>query len=103
MRNTLAFLAAAVLVIAGLGWYLDWYKIGTEPGQGGHNEVTIDINARKVKSDVKKGAEAGAEEVQQALKKDGAGTSVAGEPNKPITIRPRITIQPGGSNPPRDE
>jgi hypothetical protein len=101
MRNTLAFLATAVLVVAGLGWYLDWYKIGTTPGQGGHREVTIDINAKKVRADVKKGAEAGAEEVQQVLKKDGEPST--SEPGKAITIQPRSTIRPGESNPPHDQ
>jgi hypothetical protein len=92
MRNLLAFLAAAVLVVAGLGWYLNWYKIDTTSGLGGHKEVKIDINGRKVKADVQKGAEAGAEELQDVIKKQNAGEGV--------TIQPKIVVEPGSAKSP---
>jgi hypothetical protein len=57
MRNILAFLAATVLVLAGAGWYLDWYKLSFVPGKDGHRSVTIDVNSDKVKEDVTKGKE----------------------------------------------
>jgi hypothetical protein len=100
MRNTLAFLAAAVLVIAGLGWYLDWYKVGTVPAAGGHREVTIDINGKKVSADVKKGAEKGAEEIEGVLKKDHAAATQPGDSGKTITIKPRIVIGDDSPKPP---
>jgi hypothetical protein len=44
MRNLLAFTAAAALTIAGLGWYLGWYKIHATPAANGHRNVNIDID-----------------------------------------------------------
>jgi hypothetical protein len=72
MRNLLAFLAAAVLVVAGLGWYLDWYKIESVPTPGGHEEVNIDIDGKRITADVEKGAERGAEKLHDVLQKKGA-------------------------------
>ena len=58
MRNMLAFLAAAVLVFLGLGWYLDWYSFKNLPtGTPGHQSFNIDINKAKITSDVEKGEE----------------------------------------------
>ena len=52
MRNTLAFVAALALAVAGLGWYLGWYQVQTKPGRGGHETVNIDINAGKAARDI---------------------------------------------------
>jgi hypothetical protein len=72
MRNLLAFLAAAVLVVAGLGWYLDWYKIESVPTLSGHEEVNIDIDGKKISSDVHKGAQRGAEKLHGVLEQKSA-------------------------------
>jgi hypothetical protein len=52
MRNTLAFVAALALVVAGLGWYLGWYHVQTSPGRAGHQTINIDINAGKAARDI---------------------------------------------------
>jgi hypothetical protein len=57
MRNMLAFLAAVVLTVAGLGWYLDWYKVRTHPAEEGHHNLSIDINTNKIGTDLQKGEE----------------------------------------------
>jgi hypothetical protein len=69
VRNFLAFLAALVIVVAGLGWYLGWYKIDSLPLIGGHKRVTVDIDTNKVKDDVKKGGEVVIEKGKQAVEK----------------------------------
>jgi hypothetical protein len=52
----LAFLAAVVLILGGVGWYLDWYKVGSRPIEDpGHRNVSIDIDTRKIGADVQKG------------------------------------------------
>lgn len=57
MRNLLAFVAALVLTVAGVGLYLDWYKIrSTSPGAGRRN-VNIDINTDKIGGDLREGGE----------------------------------------------
>jgi hypothetical protein len=66
MRNLLALVGAAVLTFAGAGWYLGWYKL--QPALGatpGHQNVTIDIDGAKVKSDLGKGEQ----KVEQALER----------------------------------
>lgn len=52
MRNLLAFTAAAVLTVAGLGWYLGWYRIHTAQATDGHRNVNIDINTDKITDDI---------------------------------------------------
>lgn len=67
MRNVLAFLAAMAFTFFGLGYYLNWYQIVTVPGPDGHSRVTIDIDGNKIKQDVAKGAERGAEKLQEFM------------------------------------
>ena len=52
MRNTLAFLAALALTVAGLGWYLGWYQVRAKPGRDGHQTLNIDINTDKAAKDI---------------------------------------------------
>ncbi len=67
MKNFLAFLAALVIVVAGLGWYLGWYRVSSTPLAGGHKKVSVDVNANKVQSDVKKGSEVVIEKGKQIV------------------------------------
>ena len=64
MRNILAFLAAAVIVLAGVGWYLDWYKLKFTPAGDGHLNVTIDADTAKAREDVSRGEK----KIEQAIK-----------------------------------
>jgi hypothetical protein len=52
MRNMLAFLAAATLTVAGVGWYLDWFKLHSVPAESGHRQLSIDFDTSKIKHDV---------------------------------------------------
>lgn len=58
MKNLLALVGLVVVVVAGAGWYLDWYKLGTEPTGSGHTKTEIDWNTDKIKEDGKKVREA---------------------------------------------
>jgi hypothetical protein len=69
MRNLLAFVAAALLAFAGLGWYFDWYKVQTVSTTQGHQGFTIDINRDKISQDIGKGAG----KVQEVLEKKTQG------------------------------
>jgi hypothetical protein len=69
MRNLFALLGAALLTFVVVGWYLDWYKVKTEPDASGHREVNIDINGPKIKEDLHKGRE----RLQQAIDSKGNG------------------------------
>jgi hypothetical protein len=57
MRNLLAFAAAAALTVAGLGWYLGWYRVHSAPVTGGHRNVNIDINTDKINDDIHRAEE----------------------------------------------
>ena len=55
MRNLLALMGAALVTFAAVGWYLDWYRIRTEPAASGHRQVEIDFNGTKIQHDLEKG------------------------------------------------
>src|SRR2546428_109272 len=55
MKNLLAFLAALILTVAGVGWYLGWFQVSTTPLAAGHKRVNIDIDTTKVANDLKEG------------------------------------------------
>lgn len=70
MRNLLAFLATALLVFLGLGWYLDWYSFKSVPaGAPGLESFNIDINKDKINRDVAKGMQEGEEKLHQTMDK----------------------------------
>ncbi len=72
MRNLLALLAAVVLVVAGLGWYLGWFHIRATPNGDGHEQISIDVDKKKIAADVKQGVQEGSQKVEGFLKKQGA-------------------------------
>jgi hypothetical protein len=78
MRNFLAFLAAAVIVLAGVGWYLDWYKFKVTPAGDGHLSVTIDADTAKARDDVAKEAK----KIEDAVNKDKKGDGAKAEDKK---------------------
>src|SRR5262249_15784641 len=70
MRNLPAFLAAGILAFAGIGWYLDWYRIKSTPEPSGHHQLNIDVNKTKIVEDVHKGVQKGEEKLQDILEKN---------------------------------
>lgn len=57
MRNLLALLAFLVILIAGIGWYQNWYTIHFTSPEAGRQTISVDINTAKVKTDIEKGSE----------------------------------------------
>jgi hypothetical protein len=56
MRNMLALFGAALLAIVGVGWYLGWYKVRSQPASvPGQHTVNIDIDTKKIGNDLQKG------------------------------------------------
>jgi hypothetical protein len=76
MRNLLAFFAALTLTVAGLGWYLDWYRLRSAPAADGHRNVTIDINAPKIGQDLYKAEQ----NIQKKLVERGKSADDKGAP-----------------------
>jgi hypothetical protein len=52
LKNLLSMIAAGVLIFAGLGYYLDWYKIQATPGPNGSENVTLNVNRNEIKKDI---------------------------------------------------
>jgi hypothetical protein len=68
MRNMLALFATVILTVVGLGWYLDWYKVRSQPASvPGQHSVNIDINTSKISTDLQKGEQ----KIQQILENKG--------------------------------
>jgi hypothetical protein len=89
MRNLLAFLAAAILTFAGVGWYLDWYRIKSTPAPSGHHQLNIDVNRNKIIEDVHKGVQKGEEKLQDLF--DG---ETPPDPPKPASPTPPNADKP---------
>src|SRR4051794_4540726 len=54
MRNLLAMGAAGLLVFAGLGWYLDWYRLQTTTTPDGKQHISVDVDTKKVSDFIRK-------------------------------------------------
>jgi hypothetical protein len=69
MRNLLALIGAAVVLFAGLGWYLGWYTFALGPSAGGKQRLQLDVDTDKIVNDTKRaGAKVGT--VLQGLQAD---------------------------------
>src|SRR5436190_290205 len=91
MRNLLALVGLAVVVMIGLGWYLEWYKFGSDVGKDGHRTIKVEVDADKIAQDEKKFQQ----RVTDALnKKDGSGTT----PSLPVPPLPPLPPPPPGKN-----
>ena len=53
-KNLLALLAAALLIFAGVGWYLGWYNFTSTPSGNGKQRITVDVDTKKIGEDLKK-------------------------------------------------
>jgi hypothetical protein len=104
MKNLLALVGLAVVLVAGLGWYLGWYQIGTEPSASGHRKINVDVNTNKIKQDIKKGEEKVGEYVSKSNSQGGLSpipppTQLPALPAPPTPAAPTagLTIRPDGS------
>jgi hypothetical protein len=66
MRNLLALIGAVVVTAGGLGWYLDWFKVRSNPAPAGYKSLNIDINTVKISEDLHRGSV----KVQEVLEKN---------------------------------
>jgi hypothetical protein len=95
MKNLLAFLAAAVIMFGGVGWYLDWFQIFNGPAAAGHHVFSVDLDAAKMQADVRKGEATVADAIEKARKDAAANKAAAGtaEPvvnSLPAPVKPII-------------
>jgi len=81
MRNTLAFLAAAVVVVGAVGFYLGWFSVRAKPAEDGHKKYVFDVNTEKIEEDALKAEQKIAEKVEKA------GKEVEGEAPKTSEVK----------------
>jgi hypothetical protein len=75
MRNILAFLAACIIAVGGIGWYLGWFSVQSTAGAAGKRNVNIEVDSRKISEDLQKGTEKIQEAIDQNRAADSSGTS----------------------------
>jgi len=92
MRNLLALSAALVIAFAGIGWYRGWYKVETEPAQGGHQAVNIDFNRDKIAQDGEKGVKKVEEKLQRIL--DHKQDDLSGKDGTKADIKGAVSLSP---------
>ncbi|MBV8399875.1 MAG: hypothetical protein JOZ17_14210 [Acetobacteraceae bacterium] len=102
MRNLLALLAAGLLAVAGLGWYLGWYHVTSSPAANGHQQISIDLDQKKITTDIRKGVQEGTREVEGFLKKETQPTTSSTSPSVPVAPQTpnalaRFRYNPDGS------
>jgi hypothetical protein len=103
MRNLLAFLSALTLTFFGLGWYLGWYKLHSQPGAEGHRSVTIDINTVKIGADLERGKQE-LQEIIERAGKDSTPKDKAAEPkDKNVTHKDGKTLETNPITPVKGE
>ena len=65
MRNTLAFMAAAVIALGAVGFYLDWFAIRSAPSAKGQQSYRLDVNTDKITEDAHKAHQRLADKAEQ--------------------------------------
>jgi hypothetical protein len=90
MKNLLALTAFLILIFAVVGWYRDWYHIGSaQAAVDGHRDISIDIDQQQIMHDVHKGEK----EVSHAIENHNAKQA------QPATVNAVPTTPPGQPQP----
>jgi hypothetical protein len=95
MRSLFALLGGALVAFFGLGWYFGWYTIVKTPTTEGHTAISIDVNTKKVKDDVSRGAKATADKIDNVVH-----TKPNSGQNPPAPTAPPPASIPSGNYPP---
>jgi hypothetical protein len=93
MRNLLAFLAAAILTFAAVGWYLNWYQVRAMPAPSGKHSFNINVDDKKFGDDLQEFKKKG----EELLEKAKAANTDAQTKDKEEKVEPKKEdIVPGG-------
>ncbi len=87
MKGFLAFLALVVIVVLGLGYYLDWFKFSSQSSDGSMN-INTQVDKNKIKGDVeqaKQKIQKGAEDLKERVN---PGTEPTKDKNPPPPQNP---------------
>ena len=95
MKNLLAFVAAAVLMFVGVGYYLDWFQVFNGPAASGHHVFSVDLDEGKIRADVQKGEAKVADAIEKA-RKDSA-TKAELDKTDPVKANWSEVVKPVGN------
>src|SRR6516165_2748912 len=94
MRNLLALLGLAIVVFAGLGWYLGWYHVAVAPAADGHKKVEFDVDTSKLQTDVSAGLNKGKQLVDSFRKDSPTPPTAPAEGSKDFVGPPKPSNLP---------
>jgi len=57
VKNVIVFIVVIVLLVGGMGWYLDWFSVSRETTEDGKTNVEVTIDKDNIKDDVDKAKE----------------------------------------------
>lgn len=95
MRNLLALIGLAVVVVGGAGWYLGWYKLDVSKSPDGKPQITTTFDTSKATGDVQHGAKQGWELIAEHARKAAEENKQHLPPaNTPAPMTPMSTNTP---------
>ncbi len=80
MKNLLSLLGLAIVVLAGAGWYLGWYKLSVSRNLDGTLRVQTDVDTTKAGADLSKIGQKVEGIVENQLDKSSTATAPAATP-----------------------
>lgn len=81
MRNMLAFVAALLITLGAVGFYLGWFNVHSAPGPEGNTSFRLDVNTNKIGEDIRKAEE----KLQQRLAENSKSGETASKKEKTST------------------
>ena len=96
MRNMLALFAMALLTAIGLGWYLGWYKVRSQPASvPGQHSVQIDIDTKKIGADLQNGEQKIKRMIKDKTKDEAKPSDAPNTSGNLMLPPPQLNLQTG--------
>jgi hypothetical protein len=97
VRNLLALIGLAVVLFAGLGWYLGWYKLSVAKTDDGKLQIKADVDTQKFQDDSGAFFKSAATAIGKKLENSGDAKDAKGAPAG--TPGPLAPVQLGQERP----
>jgi hypothetical protein len=92
----LALFAMALLTAIGLGWYLGWYKVRSQPASvPGQHSVQIDIDTKKIGADLQNGEQKIKQIIKDKTKDEGKSSDALNTSDNLMLPPPPLNMQTG--------
>jgi hypothetical protein len=92
----LALFAAALLTAIGLGWYLGWYKVRSQPASvPGQHSVQIEFDTQKIGADLQNGEQKIKQIIKDKTKDESKPSDAAKTGDNLMLPSPQLNLQTG--------